>query len=368
MSTDIAIELSLERSDFELDVELELPGQGITVLFGPSGSGKTTVLRCVAGLERGRGRIRIGEQVWQDTAGGVHVPTWQRDLGYVFQEASLFAHLNVKQNLEFGMKRGIKRGLKRNNKPDTSEALSEAIELLGIGHLLKRASGGLSGGERQRVAIARALALRPSLLLLDEPLASLDQARREEILPWLERLHANLRMPVLYVTHAMQELTRLADHVVLLDTGRVKLDGATDRVLSDAAFSAGIGAQAGTVLQATVAGDDETFHLTQLVLPGGQLWVAQQSLQKDSQVRVHVHANDVSLAVNEPTDTSIQNRLAGVITAISADAHPAHRLVTVNCGSQALLARVTARALQDMQLEIGCGVWCQIKSVALAGH
>jgi len=364
MSTDIAIQLSLERSDFELNVELKLPGQGITVLFGPSGSGKTTVLRCVAGLERATGLIRIGEQVWQDTQGDVHVPTWQRDLGYVFQEASLFAHLNVMQNLAFGMQ----RGMKRSNKPDASVALSEAIELLGIGHLLNRSSGSLSGGERQRVAIARALALRPSLLLLDEPLASLDQARREEILPWLERLHANLRMPVLYVTHAMQELTRLADHVVLLDTGKVKLHGATDRVLSDAAFSAGIGAQAGTVLQATVAGDDKTFHLTQLVLPGGQLWVAQQSLKKDSQVRVHVHANDVSLAVNEPTDTSIQNRLAGVITAISADAHAAHRLVTVNCGSQALLARVTARALQDMCLEVGSRVWCQIKSVALAGH
>lgn len=359
---DIEITLSLERAGFSLETGLRLPGSGVTVLFGPSGSGKTTVLRCVAGLETARGRVSIGGRCWQDSARGVNVPTWQRDLGYVFQEASLFDHLNVEQNLRFG--------IKRINKPQASEYLSDAIELLGIGHLLNRHPAGLSGGERQRVAIARALALEPRLLLLDEPLASLDQARRDEILPWLERLHTNLKIPVLYVTHAMQELTRLADHVVVLTNGTVRLHGSTQQVLADPDFAKTVGGQAGAILRATVVSHDEAFHLTRLSLPAGDLWVSQQSLQPSSAVRVHVHANDVSLARDDPTPTgtSIQNRLSGVIQSITPDNHPAHGMVVLACGDQQLLARVTARAIKEMQLAVGDRVWCQIKSVALAGH
>ena len=360
MTENIDIKLLLKRAGFTLDVELSLPAQGITVLFGPSGSGKTTLLRCVAGLEQAHGRIRIGEQVWQDSEADVLVPTWQRSLGYVFQEASLLAHLSVEQNLRFGIKR-----LKN---PEANVALSEAIELLGIGHLLQRDPDRLSGGERQRVAIARSLAMQPRLLLLDEPLASLDQARREEILPWLERLHTSLDIPVLYVTHAMQELTRLADHVVVLQDGKVKLHDTTTRVLADPAFAASVGGQAGVVLQATVIGHDDTDHLTQLALAAGHLWVAQSALTQGQTVRVHVHASDVSLTLSEPQDTSIQNRLPGAIESINPDAHRAHCIVTVECGGQRLLARVTARALKDMGVSVGSSVWCQIKSVALAGH
>ena len=360
MAKRIYIKLLLNRRGFTLDVDLDLPAQGITVLFGPSGSGKTTLLRCVAGLEQAHGQIQIGEHVWQDSERGVLIPTWQRSLGYVFQEASLLAHLSVEQNLRFGIKR-----LKN---PHATDALSEAIELLGIGHLLQRDSNGLSGGERQRVAIARALAMQPRLLLLDEPLASLDQARREDILPWLERLHTSLEIPVLYVTHAMQELTRLADHVVVLQDGKEKLYGATANVLAEPAFAASVGAQAGVVLQATVVGHDDTYHLTQLALQTGHLWVAQSALRLAQTVRLHVHASDVSLTVSEPKDTSIQNRLPGTIDSISSDAHPAHCIVTVSCGGQHLLARVTARALQSMGVSVGSSVWCQIKSVALAGY
>ena len=360
MTENIDIKLLLNRRGFALDVDLCLPAQGITVLFGPSGSGKTTLLRCLAGLEQAHGRIQIGEQTWQDSERGVFIPTWQRSLGYVFQEASLLAHLSVEQNLRFGIKR-IK-----NSK--TAEALNEAIALLGIGHLLQRDPDRLSGGERQRVAIARALAMQPHLLLLDEPLASLDQARREEILPWLERLHTSLEIPVLYVTHAMQELTRLADHVVVLQDGEVRLQGATANVLAEPAFAASLGGQAGVVLQATVVGHDDPYHLTQLALPAGHLWVAQSELSHAQTVRLHVHASDVSLTLTEPKDTSIQNRLRGTIESINADAHPAHRIVTVSCGEQHLLARVTARALQSMGVSVGSCVWCQIKSVALVGH
>jgi molybdate transport system ATP-binding protein len=354
--------MSLKRASFSLEIDVRLPLSGVTVLFGPSGSGKTTVLRGVAGLETARGRVSIGGQCWQDSVRGVNIPTWQRDLGYVFQEASLFEHLDVEQNLRFG--------IKRIDKPQATQHLSDAIELLGIGHLLSRQAGGLSGGERQRVAIARALALEPRLLLLDEPLASLDQARRDEILPWLERLHTHLKIPVLYVTHAMQELTRLADHVVVLQHGSVHLHGPTQHVLANPVFAKTVGGQAGAILRATVASHDEAFHLTRLSLSAGDIWVSQQSLALSSTVRVHVHANDVSLTRDEPTPagTSIQNRLPGVIQSISPDNHPAHGMVLLSCGDQQLLARVTARAIQEMHLAVGDRVWCQIKSVALAGH
>ncbi len=228
MSTGLALRLSLRRTDFLLDITLTLPSQGITVLFGPSGSGKTTILRCVAGLERAEGRVALGTALWQDTAQDVMVPTHQRDLGYVFQEASLFDHMDVWSNLAFGVKRAKKPGL--------AQALDDAIELLGIGHLRHRPVYSLSGGERQRVAIARALAMQPQILLLDEPLASLDFARRQEILPWLEQMHKELKIPVIYVTHSLHELRRLADHVVLLSNGRVQTEGTVPAVLSHPAF------------------------------------------------------------------------------------------------------------------------------------
>lgn len=365
MNQGIELNLLLRRPDFLLRVELQLPGQGITVFFGPSGSGKTSVLRCVAGLEQCEGRVTVDGQVWLCTKQGIQMPTWQRDLGYVFQEASLFAHLTVRENLQFGIKR-IK-------KPDMARLLSEAVELLGIGHLLNRSPGSLSGGERQRVAIARALAMQPRLLLLDEPLASLDQARREEILPWLERLRIELKTPMLYVTHSMQELTRLADHVVLLDRGAVIMHGPIETVLADPLFAAAVGGEAGTILRGRVAGHDEAFHLTRIELMAGQdvagnLWVRQQSLPQASLVRVHVHANDVSLSLHEPNGSSIQNRLKGVIRSIDADVHPAQRIVSVDCQGQRVLARVTARAVQALELTVGTPVWCQIKSVVLAGH
>ena len=201
----IQVKLNLPRRGFELRVDVQLPSRGVTALFGPSGCGKTTVLRALAGLERASGRVVVGEAVWQDDARGLFVPTHQRPIGYVIQEAALFPHLNVRRNLVYGQRR-IAPG-------QHPIPLDQAVALLGIGHLLDRAPATLSGGERQRVAIARALLTSPRLLLMDEPLAALDEARKAEILPFLERLHAELAMPIVYVTHAMNEVARLADHL-----------------------------------------------------------------------------------------------------------------------------------------------------------
>jgi len=358
--TSLQIALELRRRDFQLLVDLHLPDQGVTVLFGPSGSGKTSVLRCVAGLERAQGQVVIGGETWQDSTQGQWVPTYDRDLGYVFQEASLFEHMNVRANLRFG--------IDRVKKPGAATALASAITLLGIDHLLERSTQSLSGGERQRVAIARALATQPKILLLDEPLASLDIARRHEILPWLERMHQELRIPMLYVTHTMEELTRLADHVVLLDRGKVKVQGPLSQVLSNPLFAASVGGEAGVVLDGVMTQHDHTFHLSCIDLHGTRLWLRHRDLALGSKVRVHIHANDVSLSIKAPEGSSIQNILPGVIESIHDDFHPASCLVRIRHEQHTLLARITRRAAAGLQIAVGTKVWAQVKSVALAEH
>jgi molybdate transport system ATP-binding protein len=354
----VRLRLKLARSDFQLKVDLELPAKGITVLFGASGSGKTTLLRCVAGLEKPTDcLIRVGAALWQDDAGGIFTPTWQRDLGYVFQEASLFGHLKVQENLSYG--------LKRSNKPGAAEALSRSIELLGIGHLLHRQPQSLSGGERQRVTIARALATQPKLLLLDEPLASLDLARRHEILPWLEKMRDELSMPMLYVTHSADELTRLADYVVVLEGGDVKACGPAQEVLARAQSPVIAGDEAGVLRRGKVAQRDEAWHLAQIEFAGGVLWVRDNAMPLGQAVRLRVLARDVSLTTHETQGTSIQNHLQGRIETIADDVHPSQALVRVCCGESVLLARVTHRAINALQLSEGASVWAQIKSVAV---
>ncbi|MGC1332795.1 molybdenum ABC transporter ATP-binding protein, partial [Pseudomonas sp.] len=218
MATTLTARIRHCFSAFTLDVDLQLPGRGVSALFGQSGSGKTTCLRCLAGLERASNAyIEVNGQVWQDSDRGLFLPPHQRPLGYVFQEASLFAHLNVQRNLEFGWRRI--RATQR------KVQLDQACTLLGIGHLLTRMPTHLSGGERQRVGIARALLSSPGLLLMDEPLAALDSQRKAEILPYLERLHSRLRLPVVYVSHSAAEVLRLSDHLVLLAGGRLRAAG-----------------------------------------------------------------------------------------------------------------------------------------------
>jgi len=259
MSTEeLHIRLTLPRADFALQTDLQLPARGITVLFGASGSGKTSLLRCVAGLERAQdARVVVAGETWQNDAAQVFLPTHRRALGYVFQEASLFRHLDVQGNLQYGMK--------RTPSPQAAQTLQAAIELLGIGHLLRRRPDQLSGGERQRVAIARALATAPKVLLLDEPMAALDLARRQEILPWLEKLRDELSIPMLYVTHSADELARLADHLVVLARGQVKAAGPVHEVLSAIDTPVVVGEDAGALLQGMVAERSESWQLARVV-------------------------------------------------------------------------------------------------------
>ncbi len=354
----LRLRLNLRRTDFELAVDLTLPARGITVLFGPSGSGKTSLLRCVAGLERASdGVVRVGDELWQDGAAGVFMPTWQRDLGYVFQEASLFEHLDVQKNLTYGLKRATQSG--------AMAALERSIALLDIRHLLHRRPASLSGGERQRVAIVRALATQPRLLLLDEPLASLDLARRHDILPWLEKLRDELSVPMLYVTHAAEEVVRLADQLVVLERGSVRAYGAAQDVLARVDRPVIVGEDAGVLLQGTVVQRDAPWHLSRVAFAGGSLWVRDNGVALGQTVRLRVLARDVSITVHETQNTSIQNHLSALIENIVDDVHPSQALVQMRCGESILLARVTKRALHTLQLHKGAQVWAQVKSVAV---
>jgi molybdate transport system ATP-binding protein len=354
------LRLQLARGTFRLDIDLELPGTGIAVLFGPSGSGKTTVLRCVAGLERATGQVRIGGQDWQDDTRGLCLPAWRRETGYVFQDAGLLDHLTVAGNLAYGQRRakaGHVGGL----------ALESAVDLLGISHLLDRRPAQLSGGERQRVAIARALATDPKLLLLDEPLASIDASRRQEILPWLERLRDAARIPMLYVTHSADEMARLADTLVLLDAGRIVASGPLAATLARVDLPIARDEDAGALLQGRVAQRDARWHLARVDLAGGALWLRDDGLDVGDPVRVRVLARDVSLlaAAPVPGASSIQNVLACTVSAIAPAGHPSQVLVQLACAGDTLLARITARAADALALAPGQPVWAQLKSAAL---
>jgi molybdate transport system ATP-binding protein len=359
----IAIRLKLPRAGFTLAVDLNLPGRGITVLFGPSGSGKTSVLRSVAGLERAQdARVRVGDALWQEDANGVWVPTHKRAIGYVFQEASLFDHLDVMGNLRYGLTRSQRSAASAN---PTMAPLDHAIDLLGIRHLLGRRPATLSGGERQRVAIARALATQPRLLLLDEPLSALDAARRQDILPWLERLRDDAQVPMLYVTHSTDELARLADHLVVLDQGQVKASGPVGEVMGALQGPLAQADDAGALLEARVAERSEQWQLARVVFEGGELWLRDGGHVVGSRVRLRVLARDVSLAVQEPHGVSVQNVVPAVVQALQDAAHPSQMLVSLRCGPTVLLSRITRRAAHELALEPGKAVWAMIKAVAV---
>lgn len=343
---------------FSLDVDLKLPGQGVTALFGHSGSGKTTCLRCIAGLERaGAGYLEVNGELWQDSAADIFVPTHQRALGYVFQESSLFPHLSVKRNLEYG--------LRRIDPASARISWDYTLELLGIDHLLDRMPERLSGGERQRVGIARALLTSPKLLLMDEPMAALDLKRKNEILPYLERLNQELDIPVLYISHSPDEVARLADYVVLLDQGAVIAQGGLKETMSRLDLPSVFSADAGVVIEAEVAEHDDHYHLTRLVFPGGQIQVAQRLDPIGYQLRFRVDARDVSLALERAENSSIVNAVYAQVQEVSAADTPAHVLVRLSAEGTILIARITRRSCDQLRIAPGCRVWAQIKSVAL---
>ena len=352
------IRLRLPRANHVLTLDVSLPDQGITVILGASGSGKTSLLRCVAGLERAQDAyLEMGGAVWQDDAQGIFVPTWQRAVGYVFQEASLLPHLDVMQNLAYGLKRAGHRA--------TTHSLEQAVDLLGIGPLLGRSTARLSGGERQRVALARALASQPRLLLLDEPMASLDAARCQDILPWLEKMRDELHLPMLYVTHAVDEAARLGAHMLVLENGQVKTQGSVAEVFANIEQPQWVGDDMGAWLQGTVVERHADWHLCRVAFEGGQMWLRDSGVALGQMVRMRVLARDVSIATEAPQHTSIQNQLSAVIEAVAPDAHPSQVLVRLRVGPWAVLARITQKAWSDLALGLGQTVTVQVKSVAV---
>lgn len=351
----IEARFQVERDAFQLKVDLTLPSSGVIGIFGPSGCGKTTLLRAIAGLEPlHSGTVVVNGEAWQ--SGPKSLPVHQRPIGYVFQEASLFPHLNVMQNLQYGLKRIAAEA--------RCVALDRAIKLLEIDPLLQRTTQQLSGGERQRVAIARTLALCPKLLLMDEPLSALDQRRKREILPYLERLHTELQIPILYVTHSMDEIARLADHLVLMEQGRVTGSGAVSELMTQLDLPIAHGEEAAALIEAKVDAHDEAFDLTYIAFSGGRFAVAHRALERGTAVRLCVLARDVSLTLQRQTDTSILNIFPATIEEISLEGS-AQVVIRLNLNGSTLLAKVTRKSATQLALEPGKSLYVQVKSVAL---
>jgi len=345
----------IDQGDFRLDVDLSLPAQGISSLFGPSGCGKTTLLRAIAGLERHAGGfLKVGGMTWQDQH--TFVPPHRRPLGYVFQEASLFDHLDVRGNLEYGVKRIAQS--------DRRVSLETAIELLEIGRMLERIPNTLSGGERQRVAIARALAVSPRLLLMDEPLAAVDISRKQEILPYIESMHRELDIPVIHVSHLPEEVSRLADHLVLMEAGRVTAAGDVHEVFTRLDLPLALETDAAAIIEAVVAGHDEQYQLTRLDFPGGEFTVARQDIAVGSPVRLQLAARDVSLTLEQQTGTSILNIIPAIVDEVSSDGG-AQATIRLRASNIPILARITRKSAIELGLEAGKPVYAQVKSIAL---
>ena len=357
MTAAITARFKLDYEAFHLDVDLSLPSSGITVLYGESGSGKTTLLRCIAGLEHApQAYLEVNQQVWQDSISGLFLPTYRRALGYVFQDALLFPHLSVADNLAFGLKR-IK------NNVGTTD-LKTVVELLGIGSLLKRLPERLSGGERQRVAIARALVLNPDILLMDEPLASLDAKRKQEILPFLKRLHQELTIPMLYVTHDQQEVTQLADTLIILSNGVVQTSGTIEEMQNRVDVSLAEERDATTVWQATIAEHESEYHLTRVDFLGGSISLPAIADKIGTPLRIQIYARDVSITLEPSMATSILNVIAATITGITDD-NQGRSIVRLQIGDQTLLAHITHKSTVLLKLQLGMKVYAQIKGISI---
>lgn len=354
----LSVELKQSFPDFVLDLAFTA-GPGVTALFGRSGAGKTTVVNAVAGLLRpDRGRISVGGRVLLDTAQRIDLPPHRRRVGYVFQDARLFPHLSVRGNLEYG-----RRFAPRANRPAPAR-FDEVVALLGIGALLDRRPGALSGGERQRVAFGRAILSAPRLLLLDEPLAALDEARKAEIMPYLEGLR-DLGLPILYVSHSAAEITRLANHVVMMEAGRAIASGPVEAVLSDPASAGALGQETGALIHARLVRQDED-GLARLDTPAGPAWIARPDLPEGAQVRLRILARDVMLATARPQAISALNVLSGTVDRITPETDGSV-LVRVALGADtAILSRITERSRRALDLTPGRPVHAILKSVSIA--
>jgi molybdate transport system ATP-binding protein len=356
----LAIDIAHVQGGFRLDARFTTQGR-VTALFGRSGAGKTTVVNAIAGLLKpARGKVEVDGETLLDTERGVSVPRHRRRIGYVFQEGRLFPHLTVRGNLRYGAWFA----------PRAAQYVSfeRVVETLGISHLLERKPGRLSGGERQRVAIGRALLSHPRLLLMDEPLASLDAARRHEVLALIERLRDAFAIPVVYVSHSMDEVIRLCDTMVLMDAGRVAAVGPVEELLSRLDLRPLTGRyEAGAVIAARVTGHDDTFALTHLAFPGGTLRVSRLEASPATDVKVRIRARDVSLALVRPDDISVLNIFEGTVMEVSGDPDDptgAQLDVRLDIGVP-LWARITRRSASDLGIEPGRHVHALVKSVAI---
>jgi molybdate transport system ATP-binding protein len=352
----LALDIDWTRPEFQLTVDCEFPASGITALFGRSGSGKTTLLRCIAGLEHApRARVSFHGDVWQDEQR--FLPAHQRPLGYVFQESSLFAHLDARGNLEYGLKRvpAARRRI----------GFDQAVQFMGLESLLAHRADELSGGQRQRVAIARALLVSPQLLLLDEPLSNLDLASRDEILPHLERLHDQLSIPIVYVSHEISEVMRIADHIALLHAGRIQAFGPIDQLLTRPDLPLAHLEAAGSIFEGVIDEHDEQYHLSYVTIAAGRLAISLRAATPGQRVRVRIDARDVSLALEPPQHSSITNILPARVIDVTEDRDPAQRLVRLDVGGRPLLARITGRSVAQLAIVPGMALYAQVKSVAL---
>ena len=350
----IECQLKIKQGDFLLDVDFCTPDKGVTIVFGSSGCGKTTLLRALAGLEKSDdGFLKVGDSIWQD--GKTFMPAHMRSVGYVFQESSLFDHLNVRGNLEYGARRANESG---------KDFMERALDLLDIRPLLDRTTEQLSVGEKQRVAIARALAVNPDILLMDEPLSALDLKRKKEILPYLDSLHDELDIPLIYVTHSLDETSRLADHLVLLEEGRVVGSGAIDEMLTRLDLPISHGADATSLIEAKVVGHDDQFNLMHLDFSGGQFTVTDRGLPLETKVRLRVSARDVSLTQELQTDTSILNIFSAIVDEVVPEGR-SQVMVRLKIKDVTMLSCITRKSAELLDLNPGKEVYAQIKSVAL---
>ena len=361
----IEIDIAKRIGRFALAAQFTAPDSGITALFGRSGAGKTTIVNALAGLLRpDRGRIVVGGEILFDAERGIDLPAERRGLGYVFQEGRLFPHYSVRGNLLYGRKRA--------RESDNRPRFDAVVDLLGIGALLARHPADLSGGEKQRVAIGRALLASPRLLLMDEPLASLDAPRKEEILPFIERLRDELKLPVFYVSHEMEEIMRLADLLVLLDDGKIAAVGPVEELTSRLDLSPLTGRyEAGSVLRTVLRGHDATYGLSELAFPGGRLRVTKIDLPLGTPIRIRIRARDVVLATERPQHLSIRNAFAATLIEV-AQGHGPQIDLKLDIGTPQqpvmLLARITLRAFQELQLAPGKRIFALVKTVSFDRH
>ncbi|MFT2090731.1 molybdenum ABC transporter ATP-binding protein [Paraglaciecola sp. 2405UD69-4] len=344
-------------SVFELDLSFKIPTLGVTVIYGESGSGKTTLLRCIAGLQKATtASLSINGEVWQ--AEGYFKAPHCRSIGYVFQEPSLFEHLTVAGNLSYAVK--------RSNKAFDKGFYDQVVKVMGISCLLDRSSNLLSGGEKQRVSIARALLAQPTLLLMDEPLASLDVNRKLEILPYLESLRDKFEIPILYVTHSLDELVRLADRVLVLKDGKLIRQSNVPELFSSLDMQWQSYHELGCVLDCHVLEIDEKWQLMRVTFDGGQLWLPKHANDiTNSFCRLRVLASDVSVALQAYPDSSVLNQLAAVIIEIIQETESATALIKLKIGATTLIARVTNKSVSLLGLSEGKAVWAQVKSAAI---